>query len=260
MGGGASKPTLGPCPPEYTSDASTLPAPDEKGNYQFILADGKECNSFPLKWDGKPIVVGRSESQGSTHRSNDEGTSALHLELSWDGTNWIVKDLESKKGTRVITSNVPVDLKADGPPHKVTGPCCFHCGINTFVTLIPANMKSCGLECTKMELEQEQKFSKGQFTEVKKSLVFGRAPDSIGRPVIFHKSDNVSGSHLVLTKEGRHMECTDCNATHKTVVAMTKLNKECMVALWPGAEVTLGSKEKHFKEPPVVWVVKMAFG
>lgn len=160
----------------------------------------------------------------------------------------------------MITSNTPVDLPSDGPPHKVTGPCCFHCGVNTFVTLIPANLKACGLECTKLEVEEAQKFEKGNFTEVKKSLVFGRNPDSLGRPIIFHNHTNVSGSHLVLSKEGRHMIVTDNGATHKTVVAQTKLNKECMVGLWPGAEVTLGHKEKNFKEPPIVWVVKMAFG
>jgi hypothetical protein len=91
MGGGASKATLGACPPGFTSDISSLPSPNESGNYQLILADGKECESHPLKWTGKPIVIGRSETQGSTLRSNDDGTSALHLDLSWDGANWMVK-------------------------------------------------------------------------------------------------------------------------------------------------------------------------
>mmetsp|Transcript_3802 Transcript_3802/g.7673 ORF Transcript_3802/g.7673 Transcript_3802/m.7673 type:complete len:262 (-) Transcript_3802:92-877(-) len=259
MGGGSTKPQLTPCPEGYSSDLSSFPPPDSSGNYQLILTDGKENDSYPLKWEGKPIIIGRSESQGSTYRSNDDGTSALHLDISWDdaGKNWVVKDLGSKRGTNVITSNTPVKLPSEGPAHVVTGPSCFHCGTNTFVTLIPAVVKGMGLECTKLDVEEPQKFKKGDFIEIKKTMVFGRAADSIGRPVIFHNDSNVSGSHSVFSNEGKYWIVTDSNATHKTVAAGTKLCNEGMIGLWPGAEVTFGHKEKSFKEPTIVWVVKM---
>ena len=103
MGGGGSKPYEPP--PAEAKD--TFEPPDGDGNYQLILADGKETVSTPLKAtaDGKPIIVGRSASQGSTHKSNDDGCSALHLELKWDegSKRWQAK-VRGKGGCLVLFS------------------------------------------------------------------------------------------------------------------------------------------------------------
>ena len=81
MGGGGSK-GYGPSPPDFVAVFDT--PPNASGNYQLFMHDGKDSTAIPLKDNGKPIIVGRSTTAGSTVKSDDEGTSAQHLSLEWD--------------------------------------------------------------------------------------------------------------------------------------------------------------------------------
>jgi len=46
--------------------------------------------------------------------------------------------------------------------------------------------------------------------------------------VMFNHS-NVSGAHCAFSKEGKYFEIADSGATHKTVIAQTKLMKEVRI-------------------------------
>ncbi|GMH76551.1 hypothetical protein TrVE_jg7993 [Triparma verrucosa] len=270
MGGGGSKPYEPP--PAEAKD--TFEPPDGDGNYQLILADGKETVSTPLKAtaDGKPIIVGRSSSQGSTHKSNDDGCSALHLELKWDegSKRWQAKDLGSSKGTTILglAGDGPLGCAApkklpEGEVHTVEGPVCFHCGVvNTYVTLCPSKVKSVGLEVTKQSEPTITHFKVGDYIPVKTTLSIGRENDNVsGRKTLrLTGVSNVSGTHSLIERDGKFWEFSDQEATHRTVIACNKILKSGTVAIWPGAILSFGHKEKNFdKEPTVIFKVRMVY-
>ncbi|GMH56495.1 hypothetical protein TL16_g02147 [Triparma laevis f. inornata] len=249
--------------------------PDSSGNYQLILADGKETVSTPLKItaDGKPIIVGRSASQGSTHKSGDDGCSALHLELKWDEglKRWQAKDLGSSKGTEIIgiagdtplgciePQNLPEDT-----PYTVEGPICFHCGvINTYVTLCPAKVKSIGLEVMKLDEATITHFKVGDYIPVNKNAFsIGRENDPIsGRKTLkLTGVSNVSGNHSLIERDGKFWEFSDQEATHKSVIACNKILKWSVVPLWPGAVLSFGHKEKNYKtDATIIFKVRMVY-
>ena len=131
MGGGSSSPKWLPAPAGgYTSDPASCP-PIGENNYIFVMSDGKEIDSYDLdlkKHDNKPIVIGRSASQGSTIKSNDDNCSACHLEINWNGTNWTAKDMESSRGSRAFFGTDGEMVKIESTEFIIPGPGCINIG------------------------------------------------------------------------------------------------------------------------------------
>mmetsp|Transcript_5955 Transcript_5955/g.11285 ORF Transcript_5955/g.11285 Transcript_5955/m.11285 type:complete len:266 (+) Transcript_5955:193-990(+) len=250
MGGGGSK-GYGPPPREFIDYYPHCA--NSKGNFQIIVTDGKETYTEPLEWDGKAIVVGRSSTAGATIKVADEGTSAQHLEFRWVSKHecWQAKDMGSSKGTRILRSerqdpaSVPDKLDPE-TPFNIESITVFHCGISTFVALVPT-AKKIGLICTKNDEATVTNLKVGDFVPFTNVLSMGREPSPSGQKCLrFPGVSNISGAHCCIERNGKHWELTDSDATHKTVIAGHKLTKGGNVPLWPGATITFGHKEKNF--------------
>ena len=267
MGGGGSKKSKlvvleAPEYALYCDGKSNFP-PIGPDNYDLVISE-KEHNikSFPLRMpeNGEPIRIGRSSTSGANVKISDENVSGVHLEIVWDGRDWVVNDMESSHGTKaLVSSSDPVHVKPD-KPFVIPGPMCFVLGRTSFVSVAPRAhpVKSLAFLVTGVSADAKASDS-GPVNSVGKAfttanepvqIVFGSKYDEHGRPCIQLPHPNVADPHCLLRRSDcSTLGCWDVSDTkseHGIVVGGHMLEDRAVVPLWPGAELTFGHERKQW--------------
>jgi hypothetical protein len=260
MGGGASKKIIEIDQAKYATycDGKVNFPKIGPDNYDLVIsAHETSIKSYPLKMpeEGGPIKIGRSSTSGATVKVSDENVSGLHLEINWDGLDWVATDVESTHGTKALVGSLPAEQVKPGKTFVIPGPMCFVLGRTTFVTIAPRLYPVDSLAFLVTGVSADAKPSEtGPVDTVGKAFTTPKTPvqilfgngtlDDMGRPLIAMPHPNVADKHALL----RRSDCStlgcwdvsDTKAEHGVVVGGFKLDDRAIVPLWPGAELTFG--------------------